>query len=391
MRGRRPNYKRIIGFFLFLSLIIGIPVYWAFFKDNEPFLNTKNPVVDKNDEKEIEKEDDKKEYSLDMIMVGDALIHANVFNDAKSSTGYDFGHMFEYVSDTIKTYDLAFYNQETPFAGKSIGYSGYPQFNTPSEYGDEMLDMGFNLVSLATNHTMDKGATGAINSLEYWNSKDVLTAGSYLSLEERNKINIKEKNNIKYTMLAYTLTSNLSIPAGKSYLLNMYDKAKATEDINNVRDKVDLLIVSMHWGDEYQLQPNARQKEIAAYLASLGVDIIIGTHTHSVQPIEYIDGTLVLYSLGNFISSQLYEDNLVGLMPTLKVTKTVENGQSTMNISDLEATLIYTYYDNHKNHKVIPFDKLTTNDFSKYKEYYEKYREVLTSMDKTITVGAISE
>jgi poly-gamma-glutamate synthesis protein (capsule biosynthesis protein) len=171
----------------------------------------------------------------------------------------------------------------------------------------------------------------------------------------------------------------------------MYDKAKATEDINNVRDKVDLLIVSMHWGDENQLQPNARQKEIAAYLASLGVDIIIGTHTHSVQPIEYIDGTLVLYSLGNFISSQLYEDNLVGLMPTLKVTKTVENGQSTMNISDLEATLIYTYYDNHKNHKVIPFDKLTTNDFSKYKEYYEKYREVLTSMDKTITVGAISE
>ncbi|MDD3304685.1 MAG: CapA family protein [Bacilli bacterium] len=374
-----------------LCLVIGFPVYWFLFKGNENGNDTESPVVDKKDKKDMEKEDDKKEYSLDMIMVGDALIHANVFNDAKSSNGYNFKPMFEYVSDTIKSYDLAFYNQETPFAGKDIGYSGYPSFNTPSKYGDDMLDMGFNLVSLATNHTMDKGATGAINSLEYWNSKDVLAVGSYLSLEDRNKINIKEKNNIKYTMLAYTLTTNSAIPAGKSYLLNMYDKAKATEDINKVKDQVDLLIVSMHWGDEYQLQPNARQKEIATYLASLGVDIIIGTHTHSVQPIEYIDGTLVIYSLGNFISSQLYEDNLIGLMPTLKVTKTIEDNESAIEISDLEATLIYTYYDNHRNHKVIPFDKLTSNEFTKYKTYYEKYKEVLTSMDETITVGSVNE
>jgi poly-gamma-glutamate synthesis protein (capsule biosynthesis protein) len=107
-------------------------------------------------------------------------------------------------------------------------------------------------------------------------------------------------------------------------LLNIYDQNKVKEDIQRIRDQVDLLIVSMHWGDEYSLVPNTKQKEIAAFLSSLGVDIVIGTHTHSVQPIEYINGTLVFYSLGNFISSQLDDNNLIGLMPTLKVEKIKE-------------------------------------------------------------------
>jgi poly-gamma-glutamate synthesis protein (capsule biosynthesis protein) len=394
MRRRKPNYKKIGGFFLFLCLAVGFSVYWFAFRDTKEPSNVKNPVVD--DEKE---EDKPKESSLDMVMVGDVLVHGNVYNDAKTGSTYDFSPMFDDVRDFMKNYDLAFYNQETPFGGKALGYSGYPAFNTPSEVGDAMLDMGFNLVSLATNHTMDKGATGAINALGYWNSKsDVLAAGSYLSEEDRDKTVIKEKNGIKYTMLAYTVSSNMAIPSSKSYLLNMYDKEKVKADIERVRDKVDLLMVSMHWGTEYQLEPNAQQKEIAAYLASLGVDIIIGTHTHSVEPIEYIDGTLVFYSLGNFISSQLYDDNLVGLMPTLKITKKEANGKSTINISDLDARLIYTSYKGgrtmnsvHTDHKVIPFDQLTADIFPQYKTYYEKYKEVITSMDSSIPVAALSE
>ena len=392
MRRRKPNYRKIGGFFLFLCLAVGFSIYWYVVKENTPVDGKKDPIV------EEEEKDKPKVSSLEMIMVGDVLIHGNVYNDAKTGDTYDFSPMFSGVSDFIKDYDLAFYNQETPFGGKDMGYSGYPAFNTPSQVGDAMLDMGFNLVSLATNHTMDKGATGAVNSLGYWNSKDVLTAGSYLSPEDRDKVNIKEKNGIKYSMLAYTVSTNYAIPSGKSYLLNMYDKEKVTADINRLRDQVDLLVVSMHWGTEYANQPNAKQKEIAAYLASLGVDIIIGTHTHSVQPIEYIDGALVIYSLGNFISSQLNDDDLVGLMPTLKVTKKEENGKITMAISDLEARLIYTYYKGgrtmksvHTDHKVIPFDKITTDDFPKYMDFYDKYKGVLTSMDETITVGAVNE
>lgn len=394
MRRRKPNYTRIFGFFLFLCLAVGFSLYWFVLRDTNKANDVKKPVT--NEEKEEEKP---KESSLKMLMVGDVLVHGNVYNDAKTNGTYDFSPMFDDVRGIINNYDLSFYNQETVFGGKALGYSGYPAFNTPSEVGDAMLDMGFNLVSLATNHTMDKGATGAVNALGYWNSKtNVLAAGSYLSEEARETPVIKEKNGIKYTMLAYTVSSNMAIPSGKSYLLNMYDKEKVKEDIERVRDKVDLLLVSMHWGTEYQLTPNAQQKEIAAYLASLGVDVVIGTHTHSVQPIEYINGTLVFYSLGNFISSQLEDDNLVGLMPTLKVTKKEENGKTSIQISDLKANLIYTYYKGgrtmnsvHTGHRVIPFNQLSVDIFPDYKEYYEKYKEVLTSMDNSITVGALSE
>jgi poly-gamma-glutamate synthesis protein (capsule biosynthesis protein) len=309
--------------------------------------------------------------------------------------------MFENIKDTIAEHDLAFCNMETPFGGKELGYSGYPTFNTPHEIGDNLIDLGFNLFSLATNHTMDKGAKGAINSLNYWNSKEnILTAGSYLSEEARKEVRIREKNNIKYTMLAYLGTwTNHALPSNQQYLLNMYDKEKVKADIERVRDEVDLLIVSMHWGQEYKLEPNAKQREMAEYLASLGVDIIIGHHTHSVQPIEYIGNTLVFYSLGNFISNQPNYDDLIGLMPTLKVTKTVDKDNNvTMQISDVEANLIYTAYDGtrcelcyHSNYRIIPFGQLTPEILPQYKTYYDKYKTVLTSLDPDIVVGPIDE
>jgi poly-gamma-glutamate synthesis protein (capsule biosynthesis protein) len=391
MKRKKPKYGRIISFFLLLLIVIGLGIYVLFFKDNISNDKDNNPII--NDE-----EDEKpKESSLSMLMVGDGLIHANVFNDAKAGDTYDFSPMFDDVRDIVKEYDLAFYNQETPFAGKELKYSGYPNFNTPSEFGDEMLSMGFNLVSLATNHTMDKGSKGAINALGYWNSKkeNVLAAGSYLSEEARKAPDIREENGIKYTMLAYTVSTNLAVPANQSYLLNRYDKEKARKDIESVRDKVDLLIVSMHWGTEYATKPNAQQKEIANYLASLGVDIIIGTHTHSVQPIEYIDDTLVVYSLGNFISSQLDNDKLTGLMVTLKVTK--KEDAAKIDISNVQADLIYTYYKEkpsnpvHTGHTVIPYSKLTTVYFPDYVDYYDKYKDIITSLDDTIAVGAINE
>jgi poly-gamma-glutamate synthesis protein (capsule biosynthesis protein) len=192
--------------------------------------------------------------------------------------------------------------------------------------------------------------------------------------------------------------TNHVIPSGKTYLLDMYDKEKVKDDIERVRDKVDLLIVSMHWGTENSNVPNAQQKDIATYLASLGVDIIIGTHTHTVQPIQYINGTLVFYSLGNFISSQLEYDLLIGLMPTLKITKVEEDGKTSIHISDLDARLIYTYYKGvmamnkpHTDHRVIPFEDLTTSDFPDYKKYYDEYKTILTSMDDSIYVEPINE
>ena len=140
-------------------------------------------------EEVVEKpEDIVEEYSLTFTAVGDALIHSAVYADAKTKNGYDFKPMFENVKPIFEKYDLAFYNQETILGGTEIGLSSYPRFNSPYEVGDAFMDMGFNLVSLATNHTLDRGRTAISNSLAYWGKQEgVIAAGSYVSEEARIK------------------------------------------------------------------------------------------------------------------------------------------------------------------------------------------------------------
>ncbi len=334
-----------------------------------------------------------KESSLSLLMVGDALIHGSVYKDAKiGNDDYDFSHMFDYIRPIIKNYDLAFYNQESIIGGNHLGFSSYPCFNTPHQFADLMVDMGFNMVSLANNHSLDKGEAGIINSTNYWQTKDVLTAGTYLSYDDKYKDKIKVKNNISYALLSYTTTTNgLKVPAGKDYLLDTFDYNKAKADIERIRDKVDLLIVSMHWGYEYINTPANEQKEIANFLSSLGVDIVIGHHPHVIQPIEYIEGTLVIYSLGNFISAQEGVDRLTGLMVSLKINKEEDKDKTIINLSDVEATLIYTYYRNWANFKLIPFDQLTINILPNYEMIYYKYDKIITSMEDSILVTKLNK
>lgn len=251
-------------------------------------------------EKEEEKieniaEEQPEEKRLSLVMVGDALIHGSVYDDAKTVDGYDFTGMLLEMKPIISSYDLAFYNQESILGGTELGLSTYPRFNSPYQVGDAFLDAGFNLVSLANNHTLDRGEQAILNSMNYWKTKDAYVAGSYSSEEDRDYLLIKEKNGIKYALLSYTCwTNGLSIPGGKNYLLNRYDKEIVKNDIERLRDKVDLLMVSMHFGDEYSFTPSNEQREIANYLASLGVDSIIGHHPHVVQPNEFIGDTLVI-------------------------------------------------------------------------------------------------
>ena len=287
-------------YLLVVILIIIFATLCYFIIKEEP--KTELKTVNESQEK---KEPEVKEERLSLIMVGDALLHSSLYRDGYQNGTYDFTSQLELIKPEIQKHDLAFYNQESILGGTSIGLSDYPNFNSPQEFGDAMIDAGFNLVSLANNHTMDRGVTAIQNSCDYWKTKDVLTAGSYCSAEDAEEIKIKEKNGIKYTMLAYTYgTNGITVPSDKPYLVNLYSDELAKADIEKVRDKVDLLIVSMHWGTEYRSEPTDEQKREAEYLSNLGVDIIIGTHPHVIEPITYINDTLVIYSLGNFISAQ---------------------------------------------------------------------------------------
>ena len=331
------------------------------------------------------------EKKISLIMVGDALIHAAVYSDAKNNGSYDFKPMFSEVKDVFESSELRFYNQETILGGTSLGLSNYPQFNSPQEVGDAFMNMGFNLVSLATNHTLDKGvSTGyktITNSREYWDKQaNVIAAGSYTSNESRDAVVVKEVNGIKYGLLAYTTNTNgLKVPKGKEYYVNVYDEDIVKKDIEKLRDKVDLLIVSMHWGVEYSHNVSSKQKEIAKYLSELGVDIIIGTHPHVVEPIEFINNTLVVYSLGNFISAQIGVEKLTGLVAKVDITKTTKGNESTIKLSNPSADLVYTCKASTCGHfKVYKYSDLTDKILPNHKSYYEKYMKIVRSLDSNI-------
>lgn len=398
MKKRRK--LKLSGLILILSIfLLGyflIDFSFSSFTSNKKTSNNNEVINNKN---EIE-EDKPKVYKLSLLATGDGLIHNTIFRTYSTGNNtWDFSPALEEVKDIISKYDLAYYNQETVFGGTNLGISGYPRFNTPSEFGDAMLNAGFNMVSLASNHSLDKGETGIVNSYLYWQTTNTLFHGMASSQEAHdNSIMIKEKNNITYTMLSYTeMTNGLPVPNGKDYLVNVYDPEKVKEDIESVRDKVDVLIVAMHWGTEYQSKPNAKQKEIAEYLASLGVDIIIGNHPHVLQPVAWIDDTLVYYSLGNFISNQYGTDDynkLISVLATLDITKTVDKDKIDITIDNLGGEMIFTSYTGnpittatHSNHKVIPFSKMTDDSYLKdYQRLYTKYVGILESMGTDLNI-----
>jgi len=364
-RKRKVKIKPMMRLILFILIIVIIVLLCLAIKDKS-----------KDDEININSSQ-KKDNALSLIMTGDALIHSSIYDDAYEDGKYNFDKMLSLVKPIIKEHDLAFYNQETILGGVGLGLSSYPSFNSPQEVGEAFTSAGFNLVSLANNHTLDIGKKGVISSNNYWKTKkNVLTSGSYNSLQERNNIQIKEVNGIKYTLLAYTTTTNGIIPSN-SYYVNVYSDEQVKEDINKVKDKVDLLLVSMHWGNEYSMDVTNDQENVANYLSGLGVDIIIGHHPHVIEPIDYIDDTLVIYSLGNFLSGQEGLDRRIGMMVSVNIEKIDDE----ISISEPLVTLTYTYYkvDNTKtNFKVYPFDKLTNNILPAYKSYYNDFFDIIT-------------
>ena len=376
-------------YLLVVILIIIFATLCYFIIKEEP--KTELKTVNESQEK---KEPEVKEERLSLIMVGDALLHSSLYRDGYQNGTYDFTSQLEFIKPEIQKHDLAFYNQESILGGTSIGLSDYPNFNSPQEFGDAMIDAGFNLVSLANNHTMDRGVTAIQNSCDYWKPKDVLNAVSYCSAEDAQEIKIKEKNGIKYTMLAYTYgTNGITVPSDKPYLVNLYSDELAKADIEKVRDKVDLLIVSMHWGTEYRSEPTEEQKREAEYLSNLGVDIIIGTHPHVIEPITYINDTLVIYSLGNFISAQSTNNDyntMVELMTSVDVVKTTKDGQSEIKLENLNNELLYNYYQKDSrwhNFKVIPFSQMNETYNSDYKRLYEKYSSVVRMYNPNIEIN----
>ena len=371
--------KKIFIVALFIILVSSLTFFGY-----EIFIKEEPKVI----EKPIVKEEEPVINKLSLIAAGDALIHSTVYNKAYKNGVYDFKPMLTHVKNIIKDYDLAFYNQETILGGTEIGLSNWPSFNSPYEVGDAMLDAGFNMVSLANNHTLDRGQTAIANSLNYWKDKsNILTAGSYSSFDSRNEIKIFTKNNITYSLLSYTYgTNGIPIPSGKEYLVNLYSREKAEADIKALRDKVDVLMVSMHWGSEYQHYPNTFQTNEAQFLADLDVDIIIGHHPHVIQPIDKINNTIVIYSLGNFLADQelKYTNRFVGLLAGLNITKTTYKGNTSIEINNDKNILLYNVRAD--GFLLTPFSILTEDKLNNHNAIFEEFANIVKHYNKDLIV-----
>lgn len=421
MDRRRKKRKSInlrpIVFALIVLILLVVGIFTVINKITNKNNGNNEPTVIEGKKTETKiKEEEEKTYKASMIMVGDNLIHSSIYKEANRNAGgngYDFKPMLELIKPIVSNYDIKYYNQETILGGAEIGLSDYPTFNSPFEAGDDMQDAGFNLVSLATNHTIDRGKKAVINSRDYWNKQEnVLAVGSYASEEERNEVKIAEVNNIKYTMLNYTYgTNGIPVPSGADYLVNVWPtdlsindpkrdtkyqayKEQVKQDIERVKDKVDVLIVAMHWGVEYTHTPTAYEIDSAEFLADQGVNIIIGTHPHVVQPVTWIGDTIVFYSLGNFISAQTQDANyskVVGLMSSLEITKTQKGEESKISIGNISNELIYTYYRSYRNFKVVPFSQIDSNYLKNYKDVYERYKKVIQMYDEDMYIVPVNE
>lgn len=326
-------------------------------------------------------------YQVSLIAVGDNLIHHTIYESAYQDGSYDFKPFYQDVKPFIQQHDLAFINQETILGGTELGLSTWPRFNSPYECGDAIIDAGFNLISIANNHTLDKGEAGVLNAIDYFEEQDIIFSGA-LKQEKESQLKIFTRNNITFGFIAYTtLTNGLKHPQNKTYLANVYSKEKAQEEILEVRDQVDFIIVSMHWGSEYIDLPTEEQQIIAKDLNEVGADLILGHHPHVIQPIHKIRSnqheTIVAYSLGNFFSDQTGINKKIGASLQLQFDKRVTNDHVIKKISNLQVRLIHHGKLDNRFY-VKWFEEIDDSYLPNYQIYKDDKMKVIQYYDQTI-------
>ena len=300
--------------------------------------------------------------------VGDNLIHDSIYRQAAEyagGNGYDFSPMYAPIADEIADADLSYINQETIIAERLYPLSGYPMFNSPEAVGRHMVEIGFDVVSIANNHMLDMGEKGLAAALDFWQEQGVTVFGAWRSEADMQKPILTETNGITIAWVPMTqMTNGLSLPAGSEMRYLLCDETELLrQQVELAKENADFVIAVPHWGDEYVLDANEYQKTLAQQLADWGVDLILGSHSHTLQPVEWRTGeggnrTLVVYSLGNFIGNMLYPQNMIGGLLDLDITKDGETGETTITRVEVLPTIIH-YEGLAKNIRVYPVTEYT--------------------------------
>lgn len=267
-----------------------------------------------------------KEREITLMATGDNLMHMGVVNAGIQADGsYDYSFLFEGISDFLELADIKITNQETILGGNEIGLSGYPKFNSPTELGEAIAEAGYNVVLHASNHAADRDIAGLLNCVSFWdNYPEILMVGIHEEAAESHEIPMLTVDDISFAILNYTYGPNMeTIPGtirGHLDMLCDWDRNTGRLDFTTLNPQVlsdieaaekiaDVVIVCPHWGTEYTTTPSSYQKAFAEQMTEAGADLIIGTHPHVVQPVEWVESengnrALCYYSLGNYVSTQ---------------------------------------------------------------------------------------
>ena len=388
------KFVRSIIILVLLVVLLVLKIQENFFKNN-------NESVPASAEAEVIDEG-KKDTTINMSVIGDIMCHNSQYEDAYDSKTdtYDFSYVFEDVKEHISSADIAIGNLETTFAGKERGYSNYPTFNTPEALAMDLKEIGIDVLSTANNHSLDKGYTGLVSTLNFLDEAGISHMGTYDSYEAKNEVLVKEVNGIKIAFLSFTYgTNGIPVPSGKEYCINLIDKDLILKQIEYAKSKnVDIISVNMHWGVEYRTTPNDEQKELADFLFENGVDLILGSHPHVIETMEkrtitLADGStkdgFVIYSLGNFISGQVKENTKNTIILDLQITKHAEGN---ITIDSAKYTPLYMYKSSKgstKKYKLLDIEKTISNyengaDMSIGSSTYNTLNTELQKIYKTI-------
>lgn len=324
---------------------------------------TETTLPDETEKVELENQ------KIRLMMIGDNLMHMSVIRSGYRSDGsrnYDF--MFEPIKDYLELADIKITNQETIFGGNDLGFSGYPQFNSPTELGDAIAKAGFNVVLHATNHTADKGINGMQHCLSFWDQyPEVMVAGMFKEADVENQdIGLLDINGVTFAILNYTYSPNLAaLPEsiqGHLGMLCNWDKETGLIDLKTIhpdvltdiataKEMADVVVVCPHWGNEYTFVPSYYQELFAKQMTEAGADLIIGTHPHVIQPVEWVvadngNKALCYYSLGNYVSTQYDPESMLEAMAW--VTFEVKDGAVEIVEAETGAfPMVYQYDTNH--------------------------------------------
>ncbi|MEG0239348.1 CapA family protein [Anaerorhabdus sp.] len=317
-------------------------------------------------------------YSASVFFSGKINIDDEIIAEYTIDGVQDFYPLIENIEPAVSNNDVAIFQLDDSVV------KDYKGEGVPTTFVDTLTSIGYSMVSIASADQLALGETQLLDSHTYWNNQTLYVSGSRSS--DQATTNIYDKNGITFGLLSYTMPENVTEYAiTKPFVLDIYNDQKAMEDITKLRSQVDIVLVYLDWQDVDSFEVTNEQHRVAKLLADSGADVIVGTGTGSIQPIEWIDDTIVYYSLGNLITDEDDLDASIGMIGSIYVQKTVVDGVVTIEKSQPKADLIYS---ESNPTKVILFEEITDGLENK-ESIYEEYSAVITMLDDSIRIGGI--